>query len=273
MARTMDIDQYRVKPGTKVKLSARDPGDKAASPGNKEEDAAQLTKLGERLDQLQDVFYAAHRHKLLVVLQGMDTSGKDGTIRHVFRQVDPLGVRVVSFKAPTTEELEHDFLWRAHRQVPGKGEIAIFNRSHYEDVLIVRVRNWIDAAECKQRFQQINDFERMLAENGTVIVKFFLHISKDEQRKRLQERLDNPDKQWKFNPGDLAERALWKDYMAAYEDMLNHTSTEQAPWFVVPADSKANRNLVVSRILVDALERLKLRYPAPAENLSGIVVE
>ena len=267
------MKKFLVKPGKKVNLAKYDPADKSASSSFKDKDMQDLAALSERLDKLQDVFYASGKHKLLIVLQGMDTSGKDGTIRHVFNSVDPLGVRVASFKAPTEEEKSHDFLWRIHHQAPAGSEIAIFNRSHYEDVLITRVHGWIDARECKRRYKHINAFEKMLADDDTVILKFYLHISMEEQKQRLEERLANPDKQWKFRLGDLEERKHWDDYMAAYEDALTATSTDWAPWYVVPSDSKTNRNLFISRVLVRTLERLKLSYPAPEENLEGVVVE
>jgi PPK2 family polyphosphate:nucleotide phosphotransferase len=269
----MNHSKFRIKPGTKVDLAKRDPADKSAVSGNKAERLEKLAELSARIDALQDLLYAEKKHKVLVVLQGMDTSGKDGTIRHVFNSVDPLGVRAVSFRAPAGEELEHDFLWRAHREVPRLGEMVIFNRSHYEDVLIVRVHKWIDMAECKRRYEHINDFERMLAENGMTVLKFFLHISKDEQRQRLQERIDDPDKHWKFNPDDLRERKHWDEYMEAYEDALEATSSECANWYIVPSDSKSTRNLIISSILIEELEALKMKYPRPAEDYSGIVVE
>ena len=196
----------------------------------------------------------------------MDASGKDGTIRHVFSECDPLGIRLANFKGPTPEELAHDYLWRVHKEVPQKGEIVIFNRSHYEDVLIVKVHDWIDEAECKRRYAQINAFEKLLSEAGTVIIKCYLHISKAEQKLRMQERLDDPTKTWKFNPNDLKERDLWSKYMVAYENAMQATSTNYAPWYVVPADSKTNRNLLISRLLYDALKKLQLDYPpVPAE--------
>ena len=267
------MKKFLIKPGKKVSLARYDPADRSASSSFKEKDIRELTALSARLDKLQDVFYASAKHKLLIVLQGMDTSGKDGTVRHVFNAVDPLGVRVASFKAPTEEEKSHDFLWRVHRQVPGNGEIVVFNRSHYEDVLITRVHGWIDAKECKRRYKHINAFEKVLADSGTVILKFFLHISMDEQKRRLEERLANPDKQWKFRLGDLEERKHWEDYMTAYKDAMEATSTALAPWFVVPSDSKTNRNLFISRVLVKTLNGLKLGYPPPEENLEGVVVE
>ncbi|HEY7759904.1 MAG TPA: polyphosphate kinase 2 family protein [Burkholderiales bacterium] len=269
----MNFNRFRVKSGAKVDLDKRDPADKTGVPAAKEERLQRLTELAKQVDALQDLLYAEHRHKVLIVLQGMDTSGKDGTIRHVFTEVDPLGVRAVSFRAPVGEELEHTYLWRIHRQTPGKGEIVIFNRSHYEDVLVPRVHAMIDLAECKRRYRQINDFERMLAENGTILLKFFLHISKSEQRTRLQERIDEPNKRWKFNPRDLKERTRWNDYKAAYENAIEATSSEWAPWYVVPSNSKSTRNLIVSSVLVETLEGLKMAYPQPAEDYSGIVVE
>jgi PPK2 family polyphosphate:nucleotide phosphotransferase len=269
----MNFSKYRVKPGSKVDLKDWDPEDKSASPGTKEEDEKRLMELAARIDEQQELLYAEAKRGVLVVLQGMDTSGKDGAIRHVFHEVDPLGVRAVRFKAPTEDELAHDFLWRVHPHAPAKGEVVIFNRSHYEDVLVVRVHKLISEAECKRRYELINAFERLLADNMTVILKFYLHISKDEQRKRLQDRIDNPKKQWKFRINDLAERKLWPDYMKAYTDALAATSTEWAPWYVVPSNSKINRNLFVSSVLLDSLEGLKMQYPRPKEKLDGIVVE
>ena len=205
------MKRFRVKPGGKIDLSEFDP---AATPGfNRKEADARLQELNDRLEALQEALWAEHRHQVLVVLQGMDTSGKDGTIRHVFEGVNPLGVRVAAFKAPTPEELEHDFLWRVHARVPGRGEMVIFNRSHYEDVLVARVQKLVPPEVWKQRYDQINDFERLLADTGTTVLKFFLHISKDEQKERLQARLDDPQKQWKFRKGDLVDRALWDEYL------------------------------------------------------------
>src|SRR5215468_5241538 len=269
----MNYNKFRIQPGTRVHLAKRDPADKSAVPASKAERLARLAELTPRIDTLQDLLYAERRHKVLVVLQGMDTAGKDGTIRHVFSTVDPLGVRAVSFRAPVGEELEHDFLWRVHRQVPRLGEMVIFNRSHYEDVLIVRVHKGIARDECQRRYEHINGFERTLTENGMTILKFFLHISQDEQRQRLQERLDNPTKHWKFNPSDLQERKHWDAYMQAYEEAIAATSTDCAPWYVVPSDSKSTRNLIVSSILLEQLEALKMQYPRPAEDYTGMVVE
>jgi PPK2 family polyphosphate:nucleotide phosphotransferase len=262
----------RVKPDSKIKLSDWDADDDAIIGKDKPDARERLDEQRARLETLQELLYAEGRHKLLVVLQAMDTAGKDSTIRHVFQGVDPLGVRVASFKSPTPYELARDYLWRVHHHVPGTGEIAIFNRSHYEDVLITRVNGWIDKDECKRRYQQINDFERMLAETGTTILKFYLHISRDEQKKRLEERRDNPEKQWKFHPGDLAVRAQWDDYMDAYEAAMSATSTAHAPWHVIPANSKLARNLMISRLLIESLEGLKMRYPEPEEGISGTVI-
>jgi len=260
----------RIEPETKVKLSKWDADDTGIIGEDKSAARESLDAYRARLETLQELLYAEGRHKLLVVLQAMDTAGKDSTIRHVFQGVDPQGVRVASFKAPTPYELARDYLWRVHHHVPGAGEIAIFNRSHYEDVLITRVNGWINAAECERRYRQINDFERMLAETGTTILKFYLHISKDEQKKRLEERRDTPEKQWKFQPDDLAVRAQWDAYMAAYEAALSATSTAHAPWHVIPANSKLARNLRISRLLIGALEDLNMRYPEPAAGAAEI---
>jgi PPK2 family polyphosphate:nucleotide phosphotransferase len=232
-----------------------------------------FARLNGRLEELQEMLWAEHRHKVLVVLQGMDTSGKDGTIGHVFDGVNPLGVRVAAFKAPSPEELEHDFLWRVHPKVPGSGEMVIFNRSHYEDVLAVRVHRLVAAEVWQARYDQINAFEKLLSESGTTILKFYLHIDADEQKERLQARLDDPTKRWKFRKGDLADRKLWQDYTAAYEEALARTSTAHAPWTIVPANKKWYRNLVVATVLVEALEKLDMKYPEPEEDLDGIVIE
>jgi PPK2 family polyphosphate:nucleotide phosphotransferase len=259
-----------VAPDTKVRLSKWDADDTDTIGKDKSGARERLDEYRARLETLQELLYAEGRHKLLIVLQAMDTAGKDSTIRHVFQGVDPQGVRVASFKAPTSYELARDYLWRVHHHVPGAGEIAIFNRSHYEDVLITRVNGWISAAECERRYRQINDFERMLAETGTTILKFYLHISKDEQKKRLEERRDTPEKQWKFQPDDLAVRAQWDTYMAAYEAALSATSTTHAPWHVIPANSKLARNLRISRLLIAALENLNMRYPESVEGAAEI---
>jgi len=267
------MERYRVKPGTKVKLDEYDPEDDHEFKGDKDEAEDVLDELTDRLEAAQELLYAEHKQKLLVVLQGMDTSGKDGVIRHVFEGVNPQGVRVASFKVPTQEELDHDYLWRVHRQTPGKGEIVIFNRSHYEDVLVVRVHELVSEKQWSRRYQQINDFERLLVEEGTTILKFFLHIDKDEQKKRFQARLDDPEKHWKFNVGDLKERQLWKAYMEAYEDVLSRTSQEDAPWYIVPSNQKWYRNLVIASVLVETLEKLKMSYPVPKEDLSLVIID
>src|SRR5512136_1804535 len=211
------MDKYRVKPGRKIKLSDYDPDDKSQFSEGKKEAEPRLAELVQRLDELQQVLYAEHKHKVLIVLQALDTGGKDGTIRAVFEGVNPQGVRVANFKTPTLPELDHDYLWRVHSQTPGKGELVIFNRSHYEDVLVVRVHNLVPEEVWKRRYRHMLEFERLLAEEGATILKFFLHIDLEEQKQRLIERIDDPKKQWKFNPADLDERKLWGDYMKAYE--------------------------------------------------------
>jgi PPK2 family polyphosphate:nucleotide phosphotransferase len=268
-----NLEQYRVKPNSKFLLKNIKPDDKSERTGDKAKDLLELEKLASKINALQDVLYAQGKHKILLVLQGMDASGKDGTVRHVFSECDPLGIRLASFKAPTEDELAHDYLWRVHKEVPKKGEVVIFNRSHYEDVLIVKVHDWIDDAECKRRYAQINAFEKLLTETGTVIIKCYLHISKAEQKIRMQDRLDDPTKTWKFNPNDLKERALWPQYMQAYENAMNATSTSHAPWYVVPADSKVNRNLLISRLLFNALKRLNLEYPPVPPAFKTIAID
>ena len=267
------MKQYLVKPDTKVKLSKWDPNDTGDFKGGKEEGFAKLEKLNGKLESLQELLFAEHKHKVLIVLQAMDTGGKDGAIRRVFDGVNPAGVRVASFKAPTAEGLDHDYLWRIHKQVPGKGEMVVFNRSHYEDVLVVRVHNYVPPEVWGERFDQINEFERTLAENGTTILKFYLHIDLNEQKERFQARLDDPTKRWKFRLGDLEERKFWPDYMKAFEDVLSKTSTEYAPWYIVPANRKWFRDLVISSVLVDTLESLKMEYPESEENLDGVLIE
>ena len=267
------MKQHLVEPGRKIKLAERDPQDTGDFKGGKEEGLKAIVKLNEKLQELQELLYAEGKHKVLVVLQAMDTGGKDGAIRRVFDGVNPQGVKVASFKVPTPEEAAHDFLWRVHKVVPAKGELVVFNRSHYEDVLVVRVHNFVPKEVWSKRYEQINAFEKHLAENGTTIVKFFLHISKDEQKERLQARLDDPAKHWKFSVGDLGERKLWDDYQAAYEDALNKTSTEYAPWYVVPANRKWYRDLVISTVLVNTFKELKMKYPEPKDDLNGIVIE
>jgi len=255
------MKRFRVKPDQKLNLDDYDPDDTSAFDGGKKECAEVNAAIQTRIGELQELLYAEHKHKVLIVLQGMDTSGKDGAVRHVMTDCSPQGVRVVSFKAPSKTELDHDYLWRVHAQAPENGEIAVFNRSHYEDVLIVRVHGDQGDKFWKKRFRQINDFEQMLAENGTLIIKFFLHISKDEQRERLQARIDDPAKRWKFQHTDLGERKLWKDYMHAYEDALSETSTEYAPWTIVPANHKWFRDYVVGKTIANELEDLKMEFP------------
>jgi PPK2 family polyphosphate:nucleotide phosphotransferase len=262
----------RVKPGTKVSLKDVDPGD--TGPYKSAEDVDKpLEDLKHEMGRLQNLLYADHRRALLVILQGLDAAGKDGTIRHVMSGISPQGVSVVPFKQPTDEELDHDFLWRVHKQAPGRGHIAIFNRSHYEDVLVVRVHDLVPRKVWKRRYRQINAFERILTLNGTVILKFFLHISKDEQKQRLQERLDDPTRFWKFSIKDIEERRHWSAYRKAYEDVLEKCSTKWAPWHIVPANHKWYRNLVVAQTIVDTLRNLKLEYPAPREDLSKIIID
>ena len=263
------------KSGKKTKTSRLadfDPSAKPYSSGNKADDAAQVEALAQELDALQNLFYADKRFKLLVILQGTDTSGKDGTLRGVFGRMSALGVQTVGWKAPTDKELAHDFLWRIHREVPGLGEVMVFNRSQYEDVLVPVVKEWLTPAQITQRFAQINDFERMLTETGTVVLKFMLHISFDKQRERLQERIDDPDKHWKIDIKDLEARKHWTAYQAAYEALLNATSTSWAPWTVVPSNSKTHRNLMIGTQVRDALQALKLRYPPANPALDGIKI-
>ena len=269
--RFLETTRFRVAPGATVRLDEHDP---ASIDGmDKRDGKAAALQLNRDLEELQELLYADGRHKILVILQGVDACGKDGTIRAVFEGVNPQGVKVASFKRPTDEELAHDYLWRIHARLPRSGEITIFNRSHYEDVLIVRVHDLVARDRWAKRYDQIKAFEQMLADEGTTIVKFFLHVSKDEQRTRLQERIDNPAKRWKFSRDDLGERKLWDEYAAAFEDMLGKTSTAAAPWYVVPADRNWYRNLVVSQVLVDTLRGLDLRYPPAEDDIADLVVE
>ncbi len=219
------------------------------------------------LESLQEILFAEHKHKILIVLQAMDTGGKDGVIRRVFEAVNPQGVRVVNFKEPSVNELDHDYLWRVHAEVPIKGELVIFNRSHYEDVLIARVHELAPVDVIEKRYQQIKDFERMLSEEGSTIMKFFLNISYDTQKKRLEDRLDDPTKQWKFNINDLNERKLWKDYIKSYEILLNKTSTDWAPWYIIPSDHEWFRDLIVSKVIVSTLEKLDMHYPELKQDI------
>ncbi|MEK6736382.1 MAG: polyphosphate kinase 2 family protein, partial [Pseudomonadota bacterium] len=262
---------YQVKPGSKLilsRLDADDTGDYRKTDQGKEKAQAVTAQLTSKLAALQERLYANGNRALLIVLQGMDTSGKDGTIRSVMSGVNPQGCKVVTFKTPSTEELSHDFLWRVHQKAPTKGQIGIFNRSHYEDVLITRVHGLIPNKVVRQRFNQIVEFEELLSESGTVIIKFFLHISKDEQKERLEERIRNPEKRWKFNDGDIEERKLWENYMTAFEAMMAATSTNQSPWHIVPANRKWYRNLVIAERVVDALENMKLKTPAAPAGIN-----
>ena len=256
-----------------VSLQALKPDAKPCSSGSKTKDQATVQALALEIDALQNLFYADGRYKLLVVLQGTDTSGKDGTIRGVFGQTSPLGVHTVGWKAPTEPERAHDYLWRIHQQVPAAGHITVFNRSHYEDVLVPVVNGWITLAQTKQRYAHINAFERLLAETGTVVLKFMLHIGFEEQRERLQERVDDVTKHWKFSLGDLEVRKQWADYQRTYEGLLEATSTGWAPWTVVPANSKTHRNLMIATIVRDTLKALDLRFPPEDPALKGLRIE
>ncbi|QNN57323.1 polyphosphate--nucleotide phosphotransferase [Diaphorobacter ruginosibacter] len=255
------------------KLSDFDPSAKPFSKGDKSDNKTLAQQVAEQLDPLQQVFYADRRFKLLVILQGMDTSGKDGTARGVFGEMSPLGVRSVSWKAPTELERSHDYLWRIHQQVPGAGEIVIFNRSQYEDVLVPVVNQWLTPEQRQDRYHHINQFEKLLSDTGTVILKFMLHISKEEQRQRLQERLDDPAKHWKFDMGDIEVRKQWDLYQSAYEQLLPATHTPWAPWTIVPADSKTHRNLMIATITRAVMENLKLKFPAGDPQLTKFKVE
>ncbi len=264
------MKRYRIKPGSRLSLKAFDPDDTGEYKKNdngKASAKAETEQLITRVSKLQERLYANGSRSLLIVLQGMDTSGKDGTIRSVMSGVNPQGCKVVSFKAPSSKELAHDFLWRVHQDVPAKGQIGLFNRSHYEDVLITRVHGWVSDKVAKRRFDQIKEFEELLVENGTAILKFFLHISKDEQKERLEARIQDPEKRWKWNSGDLEERKLWDDYMRAFEDVIAATSTDEAPWYIVPANRKWYRNLVVADRVVDALDNMKLKTPPAPEGV------
>ncbi len=268
---TIDTARFRVEPNADVDLKDWDPN---TNDGLSKGDLKDLAKdLNKRLEDLQELLYAEGKHKVLVVLQATDTGGKDGTIRHVFDGTNPQGVRVASFKKPTDEELAHDFLWRVHRQTPKAGQIMVFNRSHYEDVLVVRVHDIVPKKVWERRYDHINNFESLLVDEGTTIVKIYLHISKDEQKARLQSRLDEPHKNWKFDVGDLAEREHWDDYQAAFTAMLERTSTQDAPWHVIPANNKHYRNLVISQLLVETLEGLEMSYPEADKDLDKIKIK
>jgi PPK2 family polyphosphate:nucleotide phosphotransferase len=266
----MDLAKHCiVEPGSKLRLKHRDPDDTF---GRKRDDKAHEKRLN-RLRELQHLLYADKRYSLLIVLQGLDAAGKDGTIRHVMSGVNPQGCEVSSFKAPTAEQLARDFLWRIHRAVPARGNIGIFNRSHYEDVLIVRVHDLVPKSVWKHRYKHINDFERMLTENGVTILKFFLHISREEQRKRFEARIQDSSRNWKLSLPDFEERQHWDNYTAAYEDALTKCSTKEAPWYVIPANRKWFRNYLVAELVVQALDGMRLKYPAPSVDISKVVLE
>jgi PPK2 family polyphosphate:nucleotide phosphotransferase len=264
------LERLRVRPGDTVRLADHDPSDALGW----DRDAAdlRLDKNRTRMAELHDLLYADNNHALLIVLQGMDTCGKDGTVRHVLTGLDPQGCKVHPFKVPSSTEADHDYLWRVHQAVPARGEIGVFNRSHYEDVLVTRVQGTVGKKLAARRFQQINDWERHLTENDVLILKLFLHISRDEQRERLQARLDDPSKNWKFSEHDLEARARWDDYQDAYADLLMACSTDHAPWYIVPANRKWVRNLVVSELIVETLASLKMTYPRPKLDRSKVVI-
>jgi PPK2 family polyphosphate:nucleotide phosphotransferase len=258
-------DELRVTSKTNVELSKIDPADKHG--WQKVAAESETEKQLARLSDLQDRFWAEGKRSVLVVLQGIDAAGKDGTIQKVMEAFNPQGCVVAAFKVPTPEEMAHDYLWRIHKKVPGKGEIGIFNRSHYEDVLVVRVHNFVPRAVWSKRYREINEFEKLLSDNGTTIVKFFLYIDREEQRQRFQERIDDPKKRWKFSLSDLDERKLWDDYIAAFEEALSKTSTDYAPWYVIPANRNWMRNLAVSSILAETIDDLKPAYPPAASDI------
>ena len=261
--------EFRVDPDAKLKLRKIDPSYKGKHT-SEDEAKQEIEAYGQKLFRQQVLLYAEHKHAILVVLQALDAGGKDGTIKHVFTTLNPQGASVASFKQPTSAELAHDFLWRVHPHAPGKGEIVIFNRSHYEDVLVTRVHKLIDKATWTARYRQIRDFESLLVADGTTILKFFLHISKEEQLARFGQRLDDPHRNWKISESDYSERAYWDDYIEAFEDAMQATSTKEAPWYVIPANHKWFRNLAVSQIMAEALEDLKLAFPPPSVNLAEI---
>lgn len=257
------MERYWVKPGTRVAFANIDSNERVLfQDAHRLEFEPQFRILQDQLQELQKTLYAQNHHRILVVMQAMDTGGKDGCIRNVFSHIDPQGITVCSFKKPTAEELSHDFLWRIHKKVPSRGQLVIFNRSHYEDIIAVRVKKIFPDAVWQRRQRHVVEFERMLAEEGTTIVKIFLHISKEEQKRRLEARLATPHKHWKFHPDDLADRNQWDEFMTAYEDIISQTSTECAPWFIVPSDRKWYRNLCVARILLDTLRNLNMELPA-----------
>jgi PPK2 family polyphosphate:nucleotide phosphotransferase len=263
------MQRFKIAPGSKVKLKEIDPSFKDGHESH-ESAADEIAQCQKKLFALQDLLYAEHRHSLLICLQALDTGGKDGAIKHVLGAMNPQGCRVAAFKQPSAEELAHDFLWRAHKAAPARGEVVIFNRSHYEDVLVVRVHNLVPKEIWSRRYDQINDFEKSLVAHSTHILKFYLHISKEEQLKRFKERLDDHAKHWKISEADYKERGFWDDYVAAYEDALSRCSTEHAPWFIIPANHKWFRNLAIARIVVEHLESLNMKYPKPTVDIEHI---
>ena len=268
----IDESSFRVKPGLRVRISDYDPADTRLMPDKKKAEK-EIQKDIARLDELQERLYAEHQRSLLIILQGMDASGKDGTVKHVMTGLNPRTCRVVSFKVPAGEELEHDYLWRIERAMPPKGHMGVFNRSQYEDVLAVRVHKLVPKAVWGERYDQINRFEELKTELGISILKFFLHISKDEQKQRLEARLADPGKNWKFSAADLKERELWDDYQDAYEDAIRKCSTKWAPWYIVPADHKWYRNWMVARTIVEKLESMNPKFPPPQTDLSQIRIK
>ncbi len=263
--------RYRVQPGERIRLADIDPNH-SEHYKKKKDTLSELKKYCQQIRQLQERLYAENQRSLLIVLQAMDTGGKDGTIKHVFREVNPQGCRVWSFKQPSAEEASHDFLWRYHHRTPQRGMITIFNRAHYEDVLVVRVKNLVPEPVWRKRYHIINEFEHMLALNRVTILKFFLHISKDEQKRRLESRLENPDKLWKFSKNDIQERLLWDDYQLAFEDAINSCSTDYAPWYVIPANKKWYRNLVIARTISNTLEAMNPQYPPAEPGLENVII-
>ena len=266
----IDFSRWRIAHHERFHLEDMDSRPPSAFPSDEDELRRQTGKLADKLNKLQATLHASRNRALLLVLQGMDTSGKDGTIRHVFSHVSPLGVHAVPFGAPTDGELHHDFLWRVHDKVPALGELTIFNRSHYEDVLVTRVRGLIDESTCEKRYRHIEHFESLLHDSGTVVLKCYLHISRHEQKKRLQARLDDPHKQWKLQPSDFTDRKLWPSFMKAYEQAISATSTDTAPWYIVPSDSKPHRDLFIAALLVQTLEKMHLQMPKPAFSLADV---
>jgi PPK2 family polyphosphate:nucleotide phosphotransferase len=263
--------EFAVKPGQKVKLKKYDPNETLGWKKDRKM-KARLEKTLKNIDDLQNVLYAERKRALLIVLQGLDAAGKDGTIRHVMSGINPQGCPVTSFKVPSPEEASHDFLWRVHKAVPAFGDLGIFNRSHYEDVLVVRVHNLVPREEWSKRYEQINRFEEILRENGVTILKFYLHISKDEQKKRLLERVDDPHKRWKISQADFNERLFWDSYQQAYEDALTRCNTRNAPWYIIPSNKKWFRNFAISHVIAETMEQMHLKFPAPSMDLKKLKV-